>query len=57
MATLYQAPPRCLAFHWALMITQKEVVLLPHLTDEKTEAQTSDVIYMAAVSERVKIGV
>lgn len=56
MVTLYQAPPRCPALlHWALMITQKEVVLLPHLTDEETEAQTSDVTYMAAVSERVKI--
>lgn len=56
MATLCQAPPRCPAlFHWALVITQEEVVLLPHRTDEETEAQTSDVIYMAAVSERVKI--
>ena len=37
------------------MIIQEEVVLLPHLTDEETEAQVNDVIYMAAVSERVKI--
>lgn len=56
MATLCQAPPRCPAlFHWALMIIQVEAVLLPHLTDEEREAQANDVIYMAAVSERVKI--
>ena len=30
-------------------------MLLPHLTDEETEAQVNDVIYMASVSERVKI--
>lgn len=30
-------------------------MLLPHLTDEETEAQTSDVIHVTAVSQRLRI--
>lgn len=35
----------------------EEVVSLPHLTDEETKAQTSDIIYMTAESERVRTGI